>query len=150
MRKLISICLVSLMVLSIAVPAMAALTRKDSCSLGHDIVPADWNISATSSTVKYTKGNTIGPVGSLENYTTDSWGLVCLLDTILTVTDWIFNALVIASTILVIWGGWTLTTSGGDEKKVSKGREWIMFAMIGLAMALLSKAVPSIVMAIVS
>jgi len=50
--------------------------------------------------------------------------------------------------IIVIWGGLTIVTAGGDPSKVSTGRSYIIYAMVGFALALLSKAIPALVRSI--
>lgn len=49
------------------------------------------------------------------------------------------------SVIMVLVGAFQLITSSGDPEKVSKGRKTIMYAAIGLAVALLAGSVVNIV-----
>jgi len=76
---------------------------------------------------------------------TNAWGICCILDAVYTVTDWIFVALMILVGLLVIWGGLDIATAGGNEEKVNSGRDRIKYAMVGLAVALLSRAIPAVV-----
>ena len=69
----------------------------------------------------------------------------CLLNTIYTVTDWIFVILVGVASIFVIIGAMNLLMSAGDPSKVSSGRNYIMYAAIGLIVGFLAKAIPAIV-----
>lgn len=77
-------------------------------------------------------------------------GMCCILDAVHTVTDWIFYGLMVVVGLLVVWGGFTIATAGGDPAKVGAGRSSILYAMIGLAVALLSQAIPAVVTALVS
>jgi len=61
------------------------------------------------------------------------------------ITDWIFVILVGLAGIFVIIGAMNLLTSAGDPAKVTSGRNYIMYAAIGLVVGLLSKAVPALV-----
>ncbi len=72
------------------------------------------------------------------------WGMYCLLNTIYSVTDWIFVILVAAVALFVIMGAVSFLMSAGDPEKTKKGRDYILWAMVGLAVALLAKAIPGI------
>jgi len=81
-------------------------------------------------------------------YCTDSgprWGMFCLMNTMYSITDWIFVILVALAGIFVIVGAMTLLMSAGSPEKVTSGRNYIMYAAIGLVVGLLSKAVPALV-----
>lgn len=72
-------------------------------------------------------------------------GLCCLISTIFYVTDWLFTVLIALVVVFVLWGGFELLTAAGKEEKYSAGRNRIIYAAIGLAVALFSRAVPAIV-----
>lgn len=82
------------------------------------------------------------------NRVTNQWGLICVLNGIYTITNWIFVILIAIATLIVIWGAFLLITAGGAPERVSSGRNFILYAMIGFAVALLARAVPSIVRAL--
>ncbi len=73
------------------------------------------------------------------------WGMLCLLNTLYGVTDWIFVVLVALAGLFVIIGAMTLLMSAGTPEKVTSGRQYIMYAAIGLIVGLLAKAIPSLV-----
>lgn len=81
--------------------------------------------------------------------TNSKCGVCCLLQTLYSVTNWIFVILVGVASLFVILGAMNLLMSAGSPEKVSSGRQYIMFAAIGLAVGLLAKAVPAIVKLIV-
>jgi len=74
--------------------------------------------------------------------------MCCLLDTIYTVTDWIFAGVVALVVIFVLIGAFNLLTAAGSPEKVKSGRDFIIYASIGMLVALLAKAIPAIVKAI--
>jgi hypothetical protein len=80
---------------------------------------------------------------------TDKWGMLCLLNTIYNITDWIFVILMALAVIFVIIGAFTLVTAAGSPEKVSSGRNYIMYAAIGIVVALLARAIPALVKMIV-
>ena len=75
----------------------------------------------------------------------DIWGLFCTINTIGTVVDWIFVVLVAVAVLFVILGAMHILIAGGDPEKVNTGRNYIMWAVIGLVIAFLARAVPAIV-----
>jgi len=82
------------------------------------------------------------------NYCAESgprWGMFCLMNTMYSITDWIFVILVGVAGLFVIVGAMTLLMSSGVPEKVTSGRNYILYAAIGLIVGLLSKAVPALV-----
>ena len=73
------------------------------------------------------------------------WAMLCLLNTVFTVTNWIFYILTLLAVLFIIYGGFTYLTSSGDPTKSAKGKGILTYAIIGLAIALLAKFVPSLV-----
>jgi hypothetical protein len=72
-------------------------------------------------------------------------GLCCLLNSVYTVTDWIFIFLMALSALMIIIGAFNYVTSAGNPEKTKTGRDFIMYAAIGIAIALFAKAIPAIV-----
>jgi hypothetical protein len=69
-------------------------------------------------------------------------GLVNLLCTIF---GWLFYGLIALSLIMIIVAGFNYVTAGDNSEKVSKATKMILYAAIGIGVALLAKAVPLIV-----
>ena len=140
---LVFTCLLGSLVLPMIV--LADDTLQDCCKLRKDI-----QIDADSCV----KDSIVGPsggsctIGSI-NCTTEKWGLFCVLNTIYAVTDWAFLIIVAIVIILVILGALNIMTSAGSPEKVKAGRDQIMYAAIGMLVAIIARAVPSIVRAIV-
>jgi len=78
------------------------------------------------------------------NNTTDTCGTCCLLDTIYTVTDWIFLGVVTIAGIMILIGAFNIVTAGGSPEKVNTGRQYIIFAAVGIIVALMAKLIPTI------
>lgn len=76
-------------------------------------------------------------------------GICCLLNTIYNVVDWIFVVLVAIAALFVIIGAITLLTAAGSPEKIKSGRDYIMWAAIGLVVAFLSRAIPAFVKMVV-
>ncbi|MCJ7786977.1 pilin [Patescibacteria group bacterium] len=79
----------------------------------------------------------------------ETQGGCCLIQAIYNVTDWIFVILVALATVFVILGAIFLLTAAGAPERISTGRNYIIYAVVGLAVGFLAKAVPSLVKLIV-
>ncbi|MDD5433295.1 MAG: pilin [Candidatus Pacebacteria bacterium] len=73
------------------------------------------------------------------------WGMVCLLNTIYTITNWIFYILTLVAVLMIVYGGFIYISAAGDPAKAAKGKTVLTLSIIGLAIALLAKFVPSLV-----
>jgi len=71
-------------------------------------------------------------------------GLCCLLGTVVYFTDILFMLLIIASVIFVFLGAFFIISAGGNADKINKGRNYILYAIIGFGAALLANAIPNI------
>lgn len=76
-------------------------------------------------------------------------GMCCLLNGIYNITDWVFVVLMAVSSLMIIWGAVMFTTSSGDPEKTGAARQLIIFAAVGIAVALFSRAVPPAVRMII-
>ena len=102
--------------------------------------------------VSYKKDDIVGapdgycPIGNIDVATTE-WGTVCLVNTITYATDWVFYILTTIVVIMIIAGGFIYLTAAGDPEKAGKGKSFIVYALIGLAIALFARVIPAIVAA---
>lgn len=78
-----------------------------------------------------------------------SGGMCCMLSSVNYVIDWIYFILLFIVIIFVILGAFNFVTSAGDTEKTTKGKNYILYAMIGLGIALLARAFPAVVQSIV-
>jgi len=58
---------------------------------------------------------------------------------------WLYSAVLAISVILMIYGGFLYVTSGGDEDKVKDGKNYIIYGVIGIAVATLATGVVFVV-----
>lgn len=103
----------------------------------------------TKCTLRRDPGITGCPTSGDCPYTNELCGLCCLLSTIFYVADWIFTFLVVIVILFVLWGASEILQAAGDAERVNKGRDRIMYAAVGLGVALMAKAIPAIVRYIV-
>jgi len=82
-------------------------------------------------------------------YSTANCGICCTLNTIYNIVDWFFVALIAIAGFFVLMGAFTFLTSAGSPEGTTKGRNYIMYAAIGVGLAFLAKALPAIVRTII-
>ena len=75
--------------------------------------------------------------------------MCCLLNTIYNITDWAFVILMAIAVIFVIIGGFMFMTAAGVPEKTTAARNYILYAVVGIIVGLLAKAIPPIVKMIV-
>ena len=79
-------------------------------------------------------------------FDTDSpCAICCLVGNIIFITNWIFTALILLVVLFVLLGAFNIVTAAGDTNKITTGKNYILYAAIGLACALLARAVPNLV-----
>ncbi len=77
-------------------------------------------------------------------------GICCLFNVVFKLTNWAFIGFLVIAIILGLVGAFQILMSGGAPDKVTAGRNLIIFAIIGAAIALGAKAIPWLVKVIVS
>lgn len=76
-------------------------------------------------------------------------GICCVYNSIYRVVDWISFALIAVAILLFLIGAFTIITAAGAPERVTSGRNYIIYAIIGLSVAFLVRAVPSIAGALI-
>ncbi|MCK4781839.1 hypothetical protein KAS79_02860 [Candidatus Parcubacteria bacterium] len=141
MKKILSVLILAVVLTTLVAPAMvSAEGPTECCELKRDF---------TLNGVTYDKTDVVGPTGGncdvAITETTDDWGLLCLLNTIYGITNLIFIILMAISVIMILAGGFTILTAGGNAEQVGTGKNYITYAVVGIAVALLARVIPSIV-----
>ncbi len=62
-----------------------------------------------------------------------------------TVRNYFFGFVIVACVFMILWGGFDLATSGGDETKVTNAKKRVLYATIGLIVAAMSSVIISLV-----
>ena len=133
MKKILPALVLMAFLAVLMAPTVALAQPKTECTLKHAVTDID---------AACTKGATVNET------VTKAWGACCTIDAVYTATDWVFVVLIAVVAILIIWGAFNIVTAGGSPEKVGTGRSYIIYALVGLAVALLAKALPSIVQAL--
>ena len=110
-------------------------TATNECAPGAPIINIDCNLNPNA-------------VNSA-NCATPDWGTLCLINAISKITNWVTYIALSVVAVMVIMGALSITTAAGNPEKVTTGRNYILFAVVGLVVAILSRAIPSIAARIV-
>ena len=152
-KKFLSLLIFVSLLVAIIVPVSVFAddtSALNGCKITNDLGQPDQCPLPTTVTSQYPSGTEAGTC--LYNNPTGvsySCGMCCLLNAVYTVTFWIFIGLMAISALMIILVAFTFVTSGGNPDKTTQARNYIIFAAIGIAVALFSRAVPSLVKLIV-
>lgn len=148
MKKVLSIFILIVLLVGIAAPGISTAQKekpRECCTLrqridlGGDGICVEKAIAAPN-------GNEARACGE-SSYTCygESWGMFCLFNTIYSITNWLFYFLIVIAVLFVIIGGAAYMLSAGNSERAEKGKSIIIFAIVGLALALVAKLIPSVV-----
>jgi hypothetical protein len=127
-KKLISFLLACVLALNI-LPGIA-FAANDGCKISDPTRISDDNIKCAGATeCKYSE-------------TGRNCGICCVLNTVYVITDWAFAILILVSVVVIILAGFKMVTASGSADKVNEARQSIVFAVVGIAVAFLARAVP--------
>jgi len=57
------------------------------------------------------------------------------------VFNWVFGIVLFVSVVMLLVGGFQYVTSGGDDGKIKTAKKTLTYAIIGIAIAILSRAI---------
>jgi len=80
------------------------------------------------------------PEGTIPTGITTAQGFI---DAMRTLTDWLFVILVVVAVIFIILAGLQFITGGGDPTAISSARTKLIWAAVGIGIALLSRGLPA-------
>ena len=165
MKKiLISLSLISVLILPIIGLAQMRIAEPDDCFISHYL--EDYPICCVLTdgviidNITYEGLFCMGPNGPEPFFPYSDvgfWNLIfepydftpcCLIDKILTVGDYIFAAILVVAIIFILLSAWSFLTSSGEPEKVKKARNYLLFAVIGIAVAFLAKLLIKVVASI--
>ena len=138
MKKILSVLVLMglLGVLIMPITALAVTEPADQCNIRNEEVA---NIAGCPDS------GTVGGTDSTALTKMSGWGVCCTIDAVYTVFNWMFVVLIAFVGIMIVYGGVMIVTAGGDAGNVKKGRDAITYAVVGFAVALLARAIPSVV-----
>ena len=78
------------------------------------------------------------------DYHSVSWGMLCFLGTLNLIIKWLFIIIMLVVTIMIMYGGFMYVTAAGDPERAGRGKKVLMYAVVGLAVALLARVIPAL------
>ena len=100
----------------------------------------------TTSMAGFASAQPATPTQSIPTGITTAQGFIDLLSII---TDWIFVILLVVAVIFIVLAGFQFITGGGDPAAVSMARTKLIYAAVGVGVALLARGLPAAVSNIV-
>ncbi|MCX6789614.1 MAG: pilin [Candidatus Gribaldobacteria bacterium] len=157
MKKILSLLVLSVLMVGLIAPVMAGAQDekiKECCVIGQAI---DLDDAGASPATACAKDNVAAPDAAAKNICSssaticggDKWGIYCLVNVVYTVTNWIFYLMMIGVVILFVIAAAMFMMSSGDAEKTKGAKGMMIYAIIGLVIALVAKLVPSVVKLIV-
>lgn len=61
------------------------------------------------------------------------------------ITAFLVNFAAIVAPIIIIWGAFQILTAGGQAEKVKKGKQAILYAVIGFLIIILAKGIVAVI-----
>jgi len=146
MNKIIPILLLAFWVLPMI--ASAQVKVKECCTL-HATIELE-GVTCNKDTVAAPNVTAAADcTGAYCAASAETWGMFCILSSIHRVTDWVSYLLFAFVGVMIIIGAFTIVTAGGAPDKVASGRNYILYAVIGLIVALFARAIPAMAKAII-
>lgn len=65
------------------------------------------------------------------------------------IANWLFAILLVVAVIYLIWSAYYFVTAAGSAEKVEKGKQGIMWALLGVAVALVARGLVALVKKII-
>ncbi|MFC1663717.1 hypothetical protein ACFL0A_01150 [Patescibacteria group bacterium] len=153
MKKIFSILILTTLLVALVLPMVAnaqiggtAAQANECCKLrraiiiGTDTIPKGTVVGSDIGGAYCSLGTATGR---------SNWGEICMINTIYGITDWIFFVFMAFAVIYITYGALTFVMAAGDPEKAKKGRDFIFYALIGVAIGLLARAFPSIAAGII-
>ena len=89
-------------------------------------------------------GNLTGPPASPKINSTTA-----ILTLVNTLVNWFFTIVMAIAVLMLIIAGFTWMTSGGNEEKITTARKMLIWALVGIAIALLSRGLVTLIQTLV-
>ena len=71
--------------------------------------------------------------------------LCCVLDIMETAVDYVFVILLIFAGVMIIWGAFQFVTAAGAPEKVNAARDRLVWALVGIAVALAARGLVKLI-----
>lgn len=116
-------------------PVIASATILDSCTINYDLSE---HMGAKGMCTL--AGQPTGKSCAINSDTCED-GVCCVLNLITKVQKWFFAGVMILSVIFLVIGAFYFVTAAGSPDRVSTAKTYIIYAVIGFAVAILAQGI---------
>jgi hypothetical protein len=134
-------------------PVYAQTTQTEICTVratvtleeAQKLAPGDQAITSGVSA-----GKILGPLNTLQtvDIKTNAYGILCAFAVVKQITDLLFLLVTILVVTVIVYSAYLFLTSGGDPKKITDARQWLLYAVIGIVVAIIARIIPGIAIAL--
>ncbi|MFH0987631.1 MAG: pilin [Patescibacteria group bacterium] len=171
---ILKIILISLIIVPIVSFAQTAIHRTNCCKLSYTIqldnvdicnpIGCDPDVAGCctrQATYTFNQGQNIGPaeagviqcwLGSSQvaiNVASPHWGMVCLMNTINTITDVVFWFALALSVIMGVLTGFFFITAAGEPSKIERAKGMLIWLVVGIAIAVSAKLIAALIQSVI-
>lgn len=75
---------------------------------------------------------------------TSAYGLLCTLGVIKQIADLLFLLVTILSVAAIVYSAFLFLTSAGDPTKTALAKNWLLYAIVGLVVAVIARIIPAV------
>lgn len=65
------------------------------------------------------------------------------------IVDWMFTILLIVAAMYIVMAAFSFITAQGDVEKVAKARQWVLMALVGVAVAFMARGLVFLIQQII-
>lgn len=75
---------------------------------------------------------------------TSNWATYCTIDSIHTISDWIFWIVFVVAALIIVVAGLMFMTAGGNPDKLKKAQNILIYGIVGAIVAVVAKFLPAV------
>ncbi|MEX0869838.1 MAG: hypothetical protein WDZ39_00185 [Candidatus Spechtbacterales bacterium] len=132
-------------VIPITTPSADAQTAT-TCRVRADITADEASELAGRSRSGVTRGTSLSLTGTAAGEN----GIICMYSLVKWVANVIFLAITVIAVLMIAYASFLFVTSADNAQKRNRGKQALLWAIVGLILASIAKLIPPIVMGIIS
>jgi len=75
-------------------------------------------------------------------------GICCFINSLYSVTDWLFYFLLLFAAIFIIIAGYYFATATGNTENINTAKKMVLYSLIGVFVAILAKGLVSLIITV--
>lgn len=61
------------------------------------------------------------------------------------IIDWMFTILMVVAAMYIVMAAFSFVTASGDVEKIAKARQWVLMALVGVAVAFMARGLVALI-----